>query len=121
MCDPATSKTDWSVSDACMEAGVDDTGSTDDSAAETSADDTGSPDTAAPDTSYPDTPSDTGTERLDTGMADDVGPDATDEPHDELPEASACGCRTPGGNLASDGALGLATLGLAYMVSRRRR
>jgi MYXO-CTERM domain-containing protein len=114
VCDPPTSKTSWSTAVSCMDGsvdtgvedtGVEDTGSGDDTGS--TGDDTGS------------TGDDTGTTGDDTGTVDeDAAPDAAIGA--DLPEASTCGCRTPGGDVPAGGGA-LAALGIALAVASRRR
>lgn len=104
VCDPPTNKLAWSTAASCMEGGVD-TGTEED----TSAEDTGATE-------------DTGLIEDTSPVGDDTGPldggeDAAGPA--ELPEASACGCRLPGGSDTSTGAL--AALGIAVAVLARRR
>ncbi|MGZ3417288.1 MAG: Kelch repeat-containing protein [Polyangiales bacterium] len=117
VCDPPTTKTDWSTAASCIDGSVD-TGSDDTGDLDTGAtDDTGSTD----DTGMEDST----TTPMDSGMVEDTGPAASDDTGttsaDDLPEAKACGCRTPGES--SNGGAGAAVaLGLALaVVSRRRR
>lgn len=114
VCDPPTSKTAWSTAISCMDGsvdtGVEDTGAVEDTGSTT--EDTGGGD-------------DTGSPGDDTGTAgDDTGASAEDASADaaigaDLPEASTCGCRTPGGDNTAGGAL--AALGIALAVAARRR
>jgi MYXO-CTERM domain-containing protein len=108
LCDPPSSKTTWSTAASCMDGGVD-TGTTEDTG---TPDDTGAVE-------------DTGTTE-DTGTAEDTGTTPTDDATADtgstaadLPEASTCGCRTPGGDAPSGGAMALIALLVAASVRKR--
>lgn len=105
LCDPPSAKTAWSTAASCMDGGTD-TGTIDEDTG--TLDDTG----ALEDTG---TAEDTGI-LADTGTADDAADTGTAVGAD-LPEASTCGCRTPGGP-PRNGAFAL--LGLALLIARRR-
>jgi hypothetical protein len=105
VCDPPTSKISWSTAISCIDAGPD-TGSVEE--------DTGEPeDTGIEDTGEPE----------DTGSLEDSGDDATSDAAttNELPTASACGCRVPGESSTNSAAGALAGLGIAIVIASRRR
>jgi MYXO-CTERM domain-containing protein len=113
VCDPPTTKTDWSIAASCIDGGLD-TGPEDTGSEDTGDEDTGTTeDTSVGEDSAP----------IDSGMTDDTGPSDLDSgtaPADELPEAKACGCRTPGES-SGTGAGAIVGLGLAMVVVSRRR
>lgn len=113
VCDPPTSKTAWSTAVSCMDGSVD-TGSVDTGAVE----DTGSDDTGSTGDDTGSTGDDTGTTGDDTGT-DDASADAAIGA--DLPEASACGCSTPGQDHSNTAGVTLAALGIAIAVASRRR
>lgn len=101
LCDPPTSKTEWSIAASCMDGGTD-TGSIDE--------DTGT------------TPEDTGA-AVDTGTTEDTGSATDDASADTgsgatpLPEASTCSCETPG---RAPGSTPFALLGLGLAITALR-
>lgn len=104
LCDPPASKTAWSTAVSCMDGGTD-TGTVEDTG---SVEDTG-------------VLEDTGTVEDSAVVVDSATDDATADtgtPAVDLPEASACGCETPGAT-PRNGAFAL--LGLALLTLRRRR
>jgi MYXO-CTERM domain-containing protein len=108
VCDPrdSVSKTTWSTPSSCIDGGVD-----------------SGRDTAVTDTYFTDTSIEDTSTVVDTGINDagsDADIDASLPLEDDLPEASACGCRAPGSDHSPAG-LALSALGLALVVAARRR
>ncbi len=103
VCDPPTSKTSWSTAASCIDGGLD-TGIEEDTG---EPEDTGIEEDTAP--------------IEDTGSVEDTGTeDASAAAPEELPSASTCGCRVPGGS-SNNAAGALAALGLAIAIGSRRR
>ncbi|MEO7091696.1 MAG: kelch repeat-containing protein [Polyangiales bacterium] len=120
-CNPPVSKVAWSLTDACRDGGVEDTGT--DSGTDAKAD------TAKPDTGKADTgKADTGTAAdavADTSVADtSVDEDTGTPPDTSLPSQSACSCETPGQagtSLPALGSVSLLAIGAALLRRRRAR